>query len=655
MDISKMLSRATVLLVAGALVPAFASPTRAQDSYYDDDYGPSRVARISYIDGDVSVFEPQAEDWERADVNMPIFEGTELYVGPDSRAEIGLGARSYLRVTNGADVTLSEFADGWAQISVASGTAVLSVSSNDRRNQYSMSAPAAAVTPTDAGLFRIDVADNGDTWVTINQGTADISTTAGSFAAYDGDLVSASYEDAYSVDVTADAARWSRDEFDEWVSDRDQVYDDYYRRDQPREVIALGDRDDIYGLAELAQYGEWRAFGNDYAWQPSYASDPNWSPYQDGYWDYSTVSGYTWVSNEPWGWAPYHYGRWDFDDRNGWLWYPTDDSQRSFNNYQTARYRWKPALVYVWQPPGSNEYAWVPLARGERYVPFSSSRVVAARTSRPPVAESFRPRNLVARKGIVTLSPTALASRQKPARATRVTVEKVAPPTPTATATAPPVVLTGPARNPAAVAPARVRPSTAIRTRAVVVDNAAEVKAPKPKTQADQALRTQRKAERAERRAERRKLQVERQPAGQTAAPVTAQPTGQPTTQPGPTVRPNRGVNAGQPGRRGGRKLEPADGTTGTPGPRTTTGAPGQRRTTRPATTPTDDAPVTTPRRTVTPAPNGQTAAPADQPPADERGRGRGQRKNRNRNQPPNPDQPPPTDETKTPPPSPQR
>ena len=58
--------------LAAALMLA-AAPAFAQ-SYDDDedDYGPSRVARISDVSGDVSVLEPDSDDWESAYLNTPV-------------------------------------------------------------------------------------------------------------------------------------------------------------------------------------------------------------------------------------------------------------------------------------------------------------------------------------------------------------------------------------------------------------------------------------------------------------------------------------------------------------------------------------------------------------------------------------------------------
>jgi hypothetical protein len=97
---------------------------------------------------------------------------------------------------------------------------------------------------------------------------------------------------------------------------------------------------------DLSPYGDW-IYTPDYGyvWQPYFDSPHNFRPYSsNGYW-VNTMSGWTWVSDYPWGWATFHYGRWYFDDYAGWLWIPG--------------YEWAPAWV-TWGNYG-DYYGWAPL------------------------------------------------------------------------------------------------------------------------------------------------------------------------------------------------------------------------------------------------------------------------------------------------------
>jgi hypothetical protein len=374
-----------------ALVLSLALPvwpaTAAQYDSDDEGWAPSRVARLTVVTGDVSVRDAGTEEWGRAESNAPLFEGDEVYADRLARVEAVLGEGRYARFGDGADVALSRLDESGARLDLTSGTLTLSLDRSGAGEPVEIAAPAASVIPQGPGVYRVDVADNGDTWVTVSRGNAEVATPNGSFDAMEGDLVSLSYEDPYDIDLLADAARFNQDSWDRWSADRDVYYAGLYRRQRefPPELSALFGRSDIYGLAELAAHGTWRRLAGDrWGWQPNDATRADWAPYQDGYWDYSPVAGWTWISSEPWGWAPYHYGRWDFDQQYGWTWTVRDRSDTAGRTPRSARYNWRPALVYMWQPEGSDYYAWVPLAPGDSYRNFGlpSARAWRAPTRR---------------------------------------------------------------------------------------------------------------------------------------------------------------------------------------------------------------------------------------------------------------------------------
>ena len=62
------LLQAISILGLAALVIALAFPPAARAL----DYSYARVVRLSLVEGDVQVFRPGAEDWEAAELNLPI-------------------------------------------------------------------------------------------------------------------------------------------------------------------------------------------------------------------------------------------------------------------------------------------------------------------------------------------------------------------------------------------------------------------------------------------------------------------------------------------------------------------------------------------------------------------------------------------------------
>lgn len=76
--------------------------------------------------------------------------------------------------------------------------------------------------------------------------------------------------------------------------------------------------------SDLAPYGRWvehRVYGT--IWIPA-SGRPDWHPYTEGRWVWTSDYGWYWDSYEEFGWATYHYGRWVLTAEYGWAWVPDD-------------------------------------------------------------------------------------------------------------------------------------------------------------------------------------------------------------------------------------------------------------------------------------------------------------------------------------------
>ena len=105
--------------------------------------------------------------------------------------------------------------------------------------------------------------------------------------------------------------------------------------------------------SELSRWGRWDEDAT-YGWI-WYPLDPDFRPYTDGWWVYTT-EGWAFESDEPWAWAVYHYGRW-VPMPQGWAWIPG--------------YEWSPAWVSIRASDGF--VGWCPLGPDELvydYMPY---------------------------------------------------------------------------------------------------------------------------------------------------------------------------------------------------------------------------------------------------------------------------------------------
>jgi FecR protein len=328
---------------------------RAADDDEDDYEVKARVVRVSLINGEVTLKRNGNADWEQAQLNFPIVEGDTLASGRESRFEIQIDARNFLRVDANSVVKIVTLRDEGIAVSLIEGTATVRLAKFDHDHEYfEVDAPQTTLAAEKTGLYRIDVNHEGKVHLTVRDGgRARIYSETSGFALRDGRsaelLTDASAEGDWELFPAGDIDPW-----DHWVSDRErylaqrlrydtQYYDNY-----------------VYGAEDLDAYGDW-SYTGDYGWiwrpHDTIINNYNdWAPYRYGNWTWCPPYGWTWVGYEPWGWAPYHYGRWVYQN-NYWAWCPR-------SQFYHQRSWWRPALVAfvsVNLSFGDNIY-WYPLS-----------------------------------------------------------------------------------------------------------------------------------------------------------------------------------------------------------------------------------------------------------------------------------------------------
>lgn len=338
------------LLIAGFSVSLFA---QSQDAR------PTRgVARISVINGDVTVKRGDSGDLTAAAINAPLVVDDRLITGPASRAEAQLDYANMIRLWSMTEVRFAELETERYTMQVARGTVTFRIL-RDSRADVEVSTPNISVRPTKKGSYRITVNEDGTTEVTVRSGEADIFTPRGSERLPAGKTMIARGSAADPEFQITAAVR--RDEWDEWNERRDRDLE----RTRSYQYVSR----DIYGVEDLDLYGRW-VYVDAYGWVWVPAVAPGWAPYRHGRWVWIDWWGWSWVSYDPWGWAPYHYGRWFWRTGYGWCWWPGDMHHRHY---------WNPALVafFGWGTSahmhlgiGFGHIGWVPLAPHEPYYPW---------------------------------------------------------------------------------------------------------------------------------------------------------------------------------------------------------------------------------------------------------------------------------------------
>lgn len=334
--------------------------------------------RVSLLLGDVQVNTVETSEWVPASINMPLKEGDRLWVPGGARTEIQLRDGTNIRLDEFTSMDILRIDEGSAQFYLTEGHAYVYFRDSGI-DLIQVDTPVSSVRVYDRSVFRVDVRDDGNTHVSVYDGSVYAETGRGRTQVRREQTLSLGQDDYAELSPLGPADEWER-----WNKDRNEaVYRPRYsERYLPEELEGYSH--------DLDEYGKWvyvRDYG--YAWTPSVIA-AGWAPYREGRWVW--IGGdYVWVSYEPWGWVPYHYGRWTFHASFGWIWVPPA---------RRAVY-WSPGYVAWVHTP--SYVAWMPLAPGEIYYGYgyygpNSVNLVNINISRTRITHVYR--NVHARQAV---------------------------------------------------------------------------------------------------------------------------------------------------------------------------------------------------------------------------------------------------------------
>ena len=91
----------------------------------------ARVARASYLQGDVSFRPGTVDDWTSATLNYPLTSGDHLWTDANARAELHVGANA-IRLAPETAFEILDLDDNHLQIRLTQGSALVRVRTLDR-------------------------------------------------------------------------------------------------------------------------------------------------------------------------------------------------------------------------------------------------------------------------------------------------------------------------------------------------------------------------------------------------------------------------------------------------------------------------------------------------------------------------------------------
>jgi hypothetical protein len=341
-DYTRPMLRRTFLLI-GLLIAGLASAQEPDP--------PERVARLSFLRGDVTFQAADNEAPEQASLNRPVTTGDRIMTGNDARAELTLGGAA-LRLDARTDLTVANLDSDIAHVEVNSGTIGVTLRTLESGDTFEVDAPNGTVRLLEPGEYRIEAASDGAAILEVRSGAAEIDSGAGPTRVANGQRARLGSTERIATLLSLGA----EDEFDRWGRDRErQLKGDEPARYVSRDMVGYEDLDD--------RYGRWRSEpGYGHVWFPTVVA--GWSPYTHGRWTWISPWGWTWIDTAPWGFAPFHYGRWAFV-RSSWCWVPGPRHRHPV--YAPAHVAWMGGHHHLSRR--DRPIGWFPLGPGEVYVP----------------------------------------------------------------------------------------------------------------------------------------------------------------------------------------------------------------------------------------------------------------------------------------------
>lgn len=336
----------SVVRIFAALLLFVALPAMAQSD------PPSRVGRLSHLEGEVSFQVDPRDEGGPATLNWPVSSGAVLSTGRPGRAEVWIGSTAY-RLKSNSEVVFPVVDDHRVDIRLSGGSLAVSVLDREQADDVEIETPDGIVRFQAPGRYRINVqAEHSELLVqagraTFDDGRRSLPVSAGQMATLG--------RDGERLDAIQ-----GYDAFDQWVGNRENAA----LAAQARRYVSPY----MTGYQDLDSYGDWRNT-SDYGavWYPR-AVAADWAPYRFGRWAWVAPWGWTWIDAAPWGFAPFHYGRWAMI-AGRWAWVPGRPVPRPV---------YAPALVgWVGDPGWSVSFSfgaapavgWFPLAPREVFVP----------------------------------------------------------------------------------------------------------------------------------------------------------------------------------------------------------------------------------------------------------------------------------------------
>jgi len=386
-------------------VVAYAAPANAQTYGYNNyNNGAPGVANVSVANGNVVIVRGDTGMQVPASVNATVVPGDLVATSSGSLAEVQFDGASALRLANNTQVRFVNLSPGSREVQLGAGTVDIGELQGSNGGAQ-IDTPSLSVRSNQTGDVRVSVLGNGQTLVTVRNGSATVSYDGSSQTLTPGSTLVA-YGPASNPSVSQQGPS-GFDQFDQFNISRDQATVTAYNSNPYLSPY-------LAGYSNLSSCGQWQNVpGYGYSWAPNNQNQNNFAPYQNGQWTFEPGYGYTWVDNSQCGgYTTSHYGTW-FNNSNygGWNWQPPGYQYQNSSSALASAFL--PAVVsfflsgsngggfgggglgsllggllgFLSSGAGSNAgLGWIPLAPGEQYQPWYGQNYSYPSTALTPVS-----------------------------------------------------------------------------------------------------------------------------------------------------------------------------------------------------------------------------------------------------------------------------
>ncbi len=342
------------------IITVAASLAHAAENDAWDEQETVLVGRISHIEGQLSRYNPETDEWIATSREAPFGTDDLLFSEADSRAEFIMPNNTWARIDGDTRIQMVSIDQMHTQLDIALGNARLFNKSTAA--EIVASTPFGTVSAPPGSAFDLYVEESAVTVIALSESIYfthnasrelhEVRSDGSALLADTRELTAVPGQVLYAWD------RWNRNMDDLWsarLNARGQSTA-YLPPELSSEAYAL----DTHGMWENVYYD-----GGTYRfWRPIHVGF-GWAPFTSGAW-MVWHGDHVWVPSEPFGFVTHHYGNWIFT-AGLWYWAPpvTHVMIRAHLPLLKIGFGWYPGRV-AWIHSGAH-IGWIPLAPREPY------------------------------------------------------------------------------------------------------------------------------------------------------------------------------------------------------------------------------------------------------------------------------------------------